>query len=98
MDFDDYLCSQNEVIDSIAFELLCAMAEPESEAWDEPVEWNQEMIAYVVASAERALEKRGIHPCHPFYDENEQPCYLGGECKKLVCPMKRSAANENTAL
>lgn len=34
-------------------------------------------------------------PCHPFYDENEQPCYLGDECKKPNCPMRKELIHDN---
>lgn len=92
LNFEDYLCEQNETLCNLAYELLCAMAE------NEFLIWNMEMIAPIVDTAEAVLEKHGIHPCYPFYDDDEQPCYLGNECQKPNCPMKRSDANENTAL
>ena len=98
MNFEDYLCEQNETIYDCAYRLLCAMVEPGTDPFDEPIPWDAEMISHVVGSAEATLDIRGIYACYPFYGDDDKPCYLGNECQKPNCPMKRSAANENTAL
>ena len=101
LNFENYLCSQNETIYSCAYWLLCAMAEPEVdpfESRDEIIAWDVRMIVEVVETAEAVLEEHGIHPCYPFYGDDDKPCYLGNECQKPNCPMKRSAANDNIAL
>lgn len=101
LNFENYLCSQNETIYGCAYWLLCAMAEPEAdpfESRDEIIPWDVGMIVEVVETAEAVLEKHGIHPCYPFHGDDDKPCYLGNECQKPNCPMKRSAANEDTAL
>lgn len=103
--FENFLVEKNDQIAFLAHQLLCAMASNkpvDCENQSEVLEWNMERIGSVIMHAEGVLEKMGVTPCHPFYEENEDegdegnqwenglPCPMGNDCGRTDCVFCRT--------
>ena len=106
--FEDFLVEKNDQISFFAHQLLCAMAscKPiDCDSQSEVLEWDMEHIGSVIMHAEGVLEKMGITPCYPFYEENEGsaeendrwenglPCPKGKDCDRTDCVFCRAKEN-----
>lgn len=90
--FEKYLTEKNDAIDSAAYQLACFIAATASTSLDSvdgELEWDMSCIGEIVDSAERILKQNGVQSCHPYYDDEERPCYMGkGDCKRKDCPFR----------
>lgn len=105
--FEDFLVEKNDQIAFLAHQLLCAMASNKPIDCDdqsEILEWNMEHIGSVIMRAEGVLEKMGITPCYPFYEEDEDedspwenglPCPIGEDCDRTDCVFCRKKDENN---
>lgn len=78
--FDDFLVERNDEIYELAADLLRKLEDNERI-------YEIDKIAPVVDAAESVLSDA----CYPFFDEDETPCYLTGECKREDCLFKKYA-------
>lgn len=94
--FEDYLVGKNNETDGAAYDLLCLLASKYG-LYDEdnpPIEWDMEIIGQLEDYAEKLLSEKGIEPCRPFLEgEDETPCYLGEDCKRKDCIFRKETEN-----
>ena len=90
-DFERFLIARDDELEQTAYTLLWHMLNPGADiknviyAWGE---FDMAQIGPLLESAEDILSQSGIPVCHPYYGENETPCYLTGDCEFSACPMK----------
>ena len=91
MEFDDFLCEKNDLIDNAAHALICSLVSHNTTCTEDCLEWNMQHIGAVVMLVERYLAEQGMVCCHPFYEgDDEVPCYrCAGVCEKENCPFKQ---------
>ena len=65
---DEFLCSQNDLIDNSVFDAI------QSVAYNK-IDWNMELIGEVTMCIEKVLTEHKIPICHPWQDDDENICY-----------------------
>lgn len=86
--FEDYLTRKNDVIDNAAHRLAAALVALRGDFENAELKWDISCIGEIVDSAERILNQNGLQSCHPYYDDNERPCYLDVGCGQMDCPFR----------
>ena len=91
-EFDDFLVTRNDILDSAVYQLMRKMLVlPEEASDDDPFPLNAHFTCEVLDYIEVLLKKNGHLVCYPFYDDAERtPCYRSGECPRETCPFKEN--------
>lgn len=86
MDFESYLINKNDEIDNSVFALINAFVRKDG---DTDVKWNMEVIGEIEEVVEDILTSRYFDICHPFYSDDNIPCYKSDDCWNEACLFKR---------
>lgn len=93
MDFDDFLSRKNDIIQGLAYELLCELYNSDS---NEPQpEWDTRVIYDVIYAVEAEINEAYHLACIPSYITDEEndiidvPCYLTEYCNNPTCVFKK---------
>lgn len=86
-EFDDFVTDKCDLIDNAAYELLQAIA-AETPYSVGTVEWDYSIIGEVIDYAESLMNKKGERTCHPYFVDDQVPCYLDEDCTSSNCPFK----------
>lgn len=89
-EFDDFITDKCELIDNTAYDLLRAI-ESETPYSLGKVVWDYSIIGEVIDYAEALMLKKGLRTCHPYFVDDQVPCYLDSECESNNCPFKEKA-------
>lgn len=92
-EFEDFLTERMDELDNAVYALLRTfqtLPEP-SGGGDDPFPWDMEVIGTVSECIEEILSERGFSFCRPYSDGNEEPCFLGDECKHENCPFRKES-------
>lgn len=89
MNFESYLVNKNDEIDNAAFELINAFVH-KGTATD--IEWDMEIISEIEGAVENILTSRCFGVCHPFYCDDDIPCYRSEDCGNAECPFRNEVS------
>lgn len=92
-DFERFLIARNDALEQVACALLWHMSHPGTDASEtdgDPALHDMALIGPLLDVAEEILEDAGHAVCHPYYGEDETPCYLTDTCHFALCPMRKS--------
>lgn len=89
--FVDYLERKNDRIDNAAHELACAILDKDPIGSDREtvLPWNMEIIGQITDFVTDLLSQRSLPACHPYFGDNDTPCFDCGDCKNADCPFKK---------
>ena len=87
--FDNYLCEKTDLIYNAAQELIAALVAVNTNGTFPRPEWNMENIGPIAETAEEILIANGLSCCHPYYEEDNIPCYQSDGCTNPKCPFHR---------
>jgi len=92
-DFENYLCERNDLIDNAVYDVIRAMTASDinyDERTDPAIpDWNMSAIGEIGDIAEAIILEKVGHTCHPYYTEDEVPCYLDEDCKNKYCVFRQ---------
>ena len=93
-DFERYLECKNDEIDNAAYALAVALMRIHPEQTNEQVlPWDMSVIAPIIESAQKELERLGKVTCWPYYEEARQ-CFRLGSCRNKQCYLSDKGGNE----
>lgn len=84
-DFESYLVNKNDDIDNLSYELIKAFVRKD---FDKEIDWDMEIIGEIEEAVEDILKSRCFGVCHPFYCDDNIPCYQSDDCGNEDCPFR----------
>lgn len=88
--FEDFLAERNDELDNAAYGLAQQMLSANGVLPSEDeFPWNMEIIGAILDAAEDVLNEKGYHPCWPYHENEDTPCYVLEDCKHKDCPLKK---------
>ena len=85
--FENYLCERGDEIENEMFNFIKLFSLSNTE-------WDINMIRTCIDEVQTVLENKRIYVCNPYFDENEEPCYKGNDCKRPNCLYKKALVRE----
>lgn len=76
--FESFLCSRNDRLSDLAYELGGAICRSKD------VKYDMAWVGPIIDAVEAIMQSHGYDTCYPFYEE-DCPCYEGGDCDKSRC-------------
>lgn len=92
-DFERFLIARNDALEQTACALLWRMTHPgadASETEEDPALYDMALTGPLLDAAGKLLRRAGYAVCHPYHDEEDNPCFLTGGCGFFPCPMRKS--------
>ncbi len=88
--FEDYMIFKDDEIESAAYKLAIALLRSSPEqSTEELLPWDLSIILPIAEAAQAILKKQGKDVCWPYYNDNENFCYVSTDCNAKSCPYKK---------